>query len=66
MSTIGFREIILFLGCSLQVSRGLEKQRHDAPDHQQRLAVAGRLEEALLSCVRQMASGPSAGVRVRG
>lgn len=57
--------IILFV-CSLQVSRRLERERDGVPDNQQRFAVRGRLEETLLYVVRQMASGPRTGVRVRG
>lgn len=51
---------------SLQVSRRLERKRDTAPDNQQRLAVGGRLEEAVLCGVRQMAIGPRTGVCLRG
>lgn len=48
------------------MSRWLEGERDGAPDNQQRLAVRGRLEKALLPFIRQMAAGPRSGVRVRG
>lgn len=48
------------------MSQRLESERDGAPDHQQRPAVGGRLEEAVLSDVRQVAAGSRAGVRLRG
>lgn len=46
--------------------RRLERKRDGAPDNQQQFAVGGRLEEAVLPDVRQVAPGPRAGVRVLG
>jgi len=49
------------------MSQRLENhKRHCAPDNQQRLAVPGRLEEAVLFGVPEIASRPRASVRVRG